>query len=146
MIKRKQFGIKRTKKRRKSGEITKLKAKLWQLCREIQIKKYGNSCYSCLVDGLSGSGLHLGHFITSSTCSTELRYDLSNLRPQCYRCNIHLSGNWVVFERELIAEGVDVEALKARNAATKGTVYPLSWFASKIEEYKNLLATQTPIE
>ncbi len=140
MIKR-RLGLKR--KRRKKGDLTKLKDQLWQLCRQITKAKYGNTCFTC--KKVIEKGIHLGHFITSSTCSVEMRYELQNLRLQCYHDNINLSGNWVVFERELIAEGVDVEALKARNAATKGMVYPLSWFASKIEEYEKL-ATQTPIE
>jgi hypothetical protein len=125
------------KKRRKKGDITKLKEKLWQLCREIQKKKYGTICFTC--KKFIEKGIHLGHFITSSTCSVELRYDLNNLRPQCYHCNINLSGNWVAFEAALKEEGIDIEQLKVRNTATKGKPYPVEWFASQIETYKQLI-------
>lgn len=142
MIKRKTFGIKRTKKRRKKGEITKLKEKLWQLCRQITFARYGNDCYTCdKWKNLSGSSRHCGHFITSALCSVEVRYDLRNLRTQCYHCNINLAGNWVIFESKLRAAHGDayVDDLKALNLATKGIQYPASWFESKIKEYESLL-------
>lgn len=125
------------KKRRKKGAISKLKEELWQLCREIQKNKYGTTCFTC--KKFIEKGIHLGHFITSSTCSVELRYDLNNLRPQCYHCNINLSGNWVKFEEELLKEGTDIGELKRRNGETKGLVYDVTWFQNKIEEYTALL-------
>src|SRR5437588_614638 len=92
-----------TKRPAKSRKDTvgKLKIKLWQLCRAIIFKRYGNDCYPCGAVALIGGNLHLGHFIPSSVCSAELRYDLDNLRPSCYRCNIHLSGNWPAYEAHL---------------------------------------------
>lgn len=51
-----------------------------------------------------GSGLHAGHFIPSSTCGIRLRYDLRNIRPQCFFCNIHLGGNGSEFYRKLVQE------------------------------------------
>lgn len=126
-------------RKRKKPTITLLKKKLWKLTREIIIKRYGNNCYTCPNSDLSGSGLHCGHFISSSVCSVEMRYDLGNLRPQCYACNIHRSGNWPAFERHLIADGIDVEALKQRNEDTKGLSYRIDWFEAKIQEYTTLL-------
>ena len=138
-IRRKRGTIGR--KRRKSGEITKLKKKLWQLCRDIQIQKYGRTCFTCGRHDLHGGNCQLGHFITSSTCSTEVRFDLKNLRPQCYHCNINLSGNWIAYECALLLEGIDIAELKTRNAETKGKVYGVPWFEEKITQY-TLLATQ----
>lgn len=135
------------RRRRKKGELTKLKDKLWDLCRQITRKKYGNICYTCGKGPLTGSSYQTGHFITSSNCSIELRYDLKNLAIQCYNCNINKSGNWVVFEKLLTdLHGPEfVAELKSRNLATKGKVYPLEWFISRIEEYKSLLETpKTP--
>lgn len=83
----------------------KLKAKLWELCKKIIRLKYGNTCYTCNKNGLMGGSWHTGHFIPSSTCGAYLRYDLRNLRPQCYYCNINLGGNGSAFYRRL----VDVE-------------------------------------
>lgn len=131
-------GTVRLKKVRKDT-VGKLKIRLWQLCREIIFKQHGNTCYPCGALDLVGSNLHLGHFIPSSTCSAELRYSLDNLRPSCYRCNIHLSGNWVAYEAHLRRDGIDVEALKRRNEQTKGGKYDILFYQRKIEEYKQLL-------
>ena len=131
---------KRAKKPHKTVTLKKLKAKLWQLCREIQIKRYGSDCYTCPSKSLEGSNRHLGHFISSSICSTELRYSLDNLRIQCYACNIHKSGNWLAYERHLIADGIDVQELKDRNEKTKGGMYREDFYIQKIAEYTSILA------
>ena len=122
-------------KKRKPKKPTKI---LWELCREITRARYGNTCYSCGAKGLAGGNWQTGHFIPSSICSTELRYDLSNLRPQCYHCNINLSGNWPAFEARLIAEHGQgyVDELKRRNLETKGLKYGTPWVMAKIEEYR----------
>lgn len=140
----KQFGIrpKTGRKRRKKGEITKLKDKLWALCRQIQIQKYGNKCFTCGRGNLVGSNLQLGHGITSALCSVAIRFDLRHLRIQDYYCNINLSGNWPSFRRNLIAEGIDVDALLEENEATKGLIYTKEWFEAKITEYTKLLQEQ----
>lgn len=129
------------KKRRKKGELTKLKDQLWQLCREIQIKKYGRVCYTCGKTVEKSKGLHLGHYITSSLCSVPLRYDLRNLRPQCYHCNINLSGNWPAYKEAIEKEcGPDItETLLAFNRATKGKVYNPYWFQECIADYQKFL-------
>lgn len=74
-----------------------LKKKLWELCKQIIRELYGNTCFTCNKVGLVGSDWHTGHFIPSSTCGAYLRYDLRNLRPQCYHCNINLGGNGAIF-------------------------------------------------
>lgn len=73
-------------------------------------------------------------------------YDLKNLRPQCYNCNINKSGNWTEFERHLIQEeGAEyVQELKDRNRATKGKKYGIFYLKEKIEEYTALLASPKP--
>lgn len=125
--------------KRKVQSISKLKKKLWILCKEITRKKYGNTCFTCGKLGLSGSSWHTGHFIAKSTCSTELAYDLANLKIQCYNCNINKSGNWIAFEEKL---GPEIAAnLKERNKMTKGQPYHPDWFNRKIEEYKAILLT-----
>lgn len=139
-IKRKPSkGIKRRvrSKRRKKGELTKLKEKLWMLCRQLTKKKYGNSCYTCGRLVPNGKGIHTAHYITSSLCSTALRFDLRNLRPGCYHCNINLSGNWPAYQKAIEKEIPGITGiLLAENEATKGITYPLSWFQAKILEYE----------
>ena len=123
-------------KRRKN--ITKLKKELWDLCKALTRKNHGYFCFTC---GNPVQYPHTGHFIPSSICSTELRYDLKNLRPQCFSCNIHKSGNWVAFEAkfdQLYGKSY-VRELKKRNEKTKGRKYDILWVEAKIEEYKQLL-------
>lgn len=68
-----------------------------------------------------------------------MRYDLDNLRPGCYRCNIHLSGNWPAYEAHLIRDGIDPNELKRRNQETIGGQYGSLWYQNKIAEYTALL-------
>jgi len=123
----------------KKVKTTLLKKKLWELCKQIIRKRHGNVCYTCGAAGLEGSNWHTGHFITKSVCSAELAYALENLRPQCYACNIHRSGNWPAFEAHLIRDKVDTEALKKRNQETKGMLADNFWYVNKIAEYQVLL-------
>lgn len=124
----------------RKDSVTKLKKRLWQLCREIIFKKHGTNCYCCGSVGLVGSNLHLGHYIPSSICSAEMRYSLDNLRPSCYRCNIHLSGNWVAYEAHLKADGIDPEALKQLNRDTIGVKADSTYYQSKIDAYTSILS------
>lgn len=134
-----QISGKKTPSRRKPT-ISKLKKKLWELCRDITRLKHGYNCYTC---GSHSDAPHTGHFIPSSICSVSLRYDLNNLRPQCYRCNIHLSGNWVAFENRLLSQFGElyVKALKRENEETKGRQYDSLWYENKIQEYEALLSS-----
>lgn len=133
--------MRKTPIRRKSkSSLAKTKLKLWELCKQIVRKKYGYNCYTCSSHTESP---HTGHFISSSVCSTELRYSLDNLRPQCYRCNIHLSGNWIAYEDRLAKENSKewVDELKKKNQQTKGLKYDEIWYQKKIEEYQKILET-----
>lgn len=127
---------KRVKKPHKRSSLRKLKDQLWELCKQLTRKRHGLVCYTCKK---RCDIPHTGHFISSSVCSTEMRYSLENLRPQCYRCNINLSGNWIAYERFLIADGVNVQELKDRNEKTKGLMYREDWYENKIAEYKSML-------
>lgn len=115
-----------------------LKNKLWAECKRIIRARHGNTCYTCGKSGLDGSGWQTGHFIPSSVCSVEMRYSLDNLRPQCYHCNINLSGNWIAYEEHLQKDGIDTKTLKQTNEQTKNRQYDLLWYLNKIEEYKQL--------
>lgn len=70
-----------------------------------------------------------------------MRYDYEfNLRPECYRCNIHLSGNWVAFREHLtqdFGEKKVEEIIKRKNEITKADRF---WYEEKIREYTEVLA------
>jgi hypothetical protein len=40
--------------------------------------------------------------LPKGSCGSFLKYDLRNLRPQCYNCNINLGGNGAVFMQKMI--------------------------------------------
>ena len=137
----KRTGFKRkpaTKKRRVKSPLQKAKIALWEHCKRITRAKYGNVCYTCGKTDLAGSGWHTGHYISSSICSAFMRYNLDNLRPQCYNCNINKSGNWLAYERHLNEDGIDTDELKQLNEDTKNQQYDILFYQDKIEEYSKL--------
>ncbi len=88
---------------------SQLKKILWEHCKRITRARYadGNGnwhCYTCgrLIDDPSKA--HTGHFIPSSTCGAFLRYDLRNLRVQCYACNINGGGQGALFYKNLVRD------------------------------------------
>lgn len=121
--------IKRSKKAKKpkKASLTKLKEKLWELCKQIARQRAKTAsgdifCYTCGKRLDNPSDQHTAHFIASSICGAGLRFDLQNLRVCCYVCNVHMSGNWPAYLERMIAEvgqeKVD-ELLKRRNETTK---------------------------
>jgi hypothetical protein len=108
-------------KRVKKPNQKTLKKDIWTLCKEIIRKEYGNTCYTCDQKELKGSNWHTGHFIPKSVCKGLFKYDLRNLRPQCYRCNIHLGGFGAEFSR--------------RMAKIEGRAFMHALFLEQIKEY-----------
>lgn len=100
--------MKRTPIRGKSkSETRKIQDLLWQECRRIIKNRYAMDgkmfCFTCGKE-MSGSNSQTGHFIPNRVGGALLRYNLDNLRPQCYYCNINLGGNGSVFYKNLLAE------------------------------------------
>lgn len=93
----------------KKPTITQVQKKLWIQCKRIvrDIYKRGDGtfdCYTCDQKNLVGSNCQTGHFIAKSVCGAYLKYDLRNLRIQCFRCNCNLSGNGAIFYRNLVRD------------------------------------------
>lgn len=128
-------------KKVKKPTITKLKKKLWELCKQLTRLIHGNVCYTCNYAPLEGSNWHTGHFIPDSTSSVEVRYHLDNLRPQCRNCNFWKSGDWPKYEAHLIKDNGEeyVKRLKELNRTTTGLSYREDWYEAKIAEYTALL-------
>lgn len=96
-------------KKPKKLTITKLQNKLWEECKRIVRAEYVKSngtwdCFTCgrLID--EPAKAQTGHFIPSSTCGAFLRYDLRNLRIQCYNCNINGGGQGAMYYAALVTE------------------------------------------
>lgn len=95
--------MQKVKSTRKKKSLTKkVQEELWVECKRIIRGYYGNTCYTCDAFPLEKSNWQTGHFIPSSVGGAILRYELMNLRPQCFRCNIDLSGNGSIFYRNMV--------------------------------------------
>lgn len=118
--------------------LRKQQDRLWKLCKQITLNKYGNTCYTCSRTNLEGSNCQLGHFIPSGACGAFLRYDLRNLRIQCYHCNINLGGFGAEYYKRMVAE-VGQKAVnklfKDKNNSVKATDH----YAKLIKEYELLI-------
>lgn len=94
-------------KRKSKSEIRKIQDKLWQECRRIVKARYIRNakyyCFTCSKE-IEGAGCQLGHFIPNASGGALLRYNLDNLRLQCYYCNINLGGNGAEFYRRMVLE------------------------------------------
>ena len=124
-------------KRKSKSDTRKVQDKLWEQCKRIIRAKYGNTCYTCGKTGLEGSSWQTGHFIPSSVGGALLRYNLSNLRIQCYYCNINLGGNGASFYRNMVeCEGQEYvdELFALKNQTTKASDH----YIQLLEEYSHL--------
>lgn len=127
-------------KRKSKSETRKVQDALWQECRRITLERYEKNgkhyCFTCDKE-VSGSNRQLGHFIANSVGGALLRYNLDNLRIQCYYDNINLGGNGAIFYKRLIEEKGQkhIDKLFAlKNETTKA----LDHYKTLLEEYKNL--------
>lgn len=135
----------KTVKKSKPIPVSRLKNKLWELCKQITRKTYANpdgswNCFTCGQRLDEPYKAQTGHFIPSSTCGAYLRYNLRNLRIQCYFCNINCGGNGAVFYERLVQEKgqkyVD-ELMRDKNKITKADVI---FYLNLIEQYEKELA------
>lgn len=128
----------------KPPNVKKLKLKLWELCKQITRKTYlvegGWDCFTCGKHIDEPAKAQTGHFIPSASGGAFLRYDLRNLRIQCYHCNINLGGNGSFFYKNLVEEkGQDYvdQIFKDKQISIKADWV---WFEAKIKEYEEILA------
>lgn len=132
--------IQRVKKRRKKGEIAKLKEQLEALQKQVVIKLYGTLCYTHMPSPADTKTKQLGHMPwarveLSQTCIYDYRFT----RIQCGQCNGFGQGMSMTAKRRMEEEGIDLEEMWALNLATKGKVHPKQFYVDKIQEYSLLL-------
>jgi len=125
--------------RKKKSEIKKIQEELWQECRRIIKLRYPKPHYCFTCDKpIEKSNCQLGHFIPRSVGGALLKYNLDNLRLQCYFCNINLGGNGSEFYRKLVLEKgqehVD-KLFKLKQQTTKASDH----FIKLLEEYKKIV-------
>lgn len=87
--------------------------------RYVRLRDAGKPCISC---GRHHAGQwHAGHF-RSVGSAPELRFDLRNLHAQCAPCNVHLSGNLILYRAGLL-DRIGHDAV----AALEGPHEPRKW-------------------
>lgn len=127
-------------KRKSKSDIKKLQDELWQECRRIQIEKYKRNeksyCFTCDKE-VESSNRQLGHFIPNSVGGALLRYNLDNLRIQCYYCNINLGGNGSEFYPRLVKEKGQ-EFVDKLFQLKHQTTNAHNHYRELLEKYKNL--------
>jgi len=78
------------------SKLTPLKNKLWKLTSEYIRRRDADfeGMVLCCTCGIRKhwKELQAGHFIPQAQ-GNATRWDLTNIHPQCYRCNINLGGN-----------------------------------------------------
>ena len=128
--------LKRSPLRKKGkSNISKLKRELWQLFSLYIRQRDKFTCVTCGKKG-EGSGIHAGHYITKSVGGLALYFHEDNVFAQCYRCNIHLSGNWTAYREFILrkfGEEKEKELLALKNQITKWTEQD---YLGKIAFYK----------
>ena len=131
----------------KKRTITKLKKDLWGLVSQFVRLSYANEegyvqCYTCPAvkfwvakpkEGIPG--MQAGHCFTQGGHKATV-FDLDNIRPQCFQCNINNSGEGAVFrgnlERENGKEWMDDLERRAKQSY-RGDPF---WLEEQIEIYK----------
>ena len=104
--------LKRKKKIRKTarkGTLSYAKKKCWEafaLMKKLEYSEDGVNvrCYTCNAKlEIGTSNCQLGHCLPKGGYGA-LYFHENNVRPQCYRCNIHKAGDTAVFIMNLIEE------------------------------------------
>jgi len=129
---------------KKEKTLSTLKKDIWKwfsLYIKMKHSKDGLfcNCYTCGQRiAIGTSNCQAGHYYTKKGYPA-LYFDENNVRPQCYHCNINLSGNTVIFgenlEKEIGSEKME-DLKKRRHESIKLTRYD---YTVLIEQYKTKL-------
>lgn len=127
--------------KRKKKTISQLKKELWKwfALAMKRARSEDGSYVDCFTCGkpleIGTSNCHLGHWLPKGGYSGHY-FNEHNVRPQCYHCNISLSGNTAVFEynlRQELGDELVNEIFETRHQSGKRD---RQWYEEKIEHYK----------
>ena len=124
-------------KRKSKSEIVKIQDKIWELCKQITRKRYGNSCYTCGATGLSGWNWQTGHMWAKASVGAYLKYDLRILRPQCSTCNQYRGGMGADFYRRMLQE-IGPEKMEQLEKDRQVTVRAYDHYTKTLKEYEEI--------
>ena len=127
-----------TKPIKRSKVVKELDAIFSQYIRLKYANEYGEvECYTC-GSKMNWKEAQNGHFYSRARYTT--RWDEANCRVQDYRCNVALSGNYIVYTRNMLAE-IGEEALdELENRSKSVEKMPTSLLLEKIDYYKTEVA------
>lgn len=132
---------------KKQKTVGQLKKELWKIFSKLIKLRYSEDgehcpCFTCgRVMKIGDSSTHAGHWMPKGGYS-YLYFHECNVRPQCYHCNINLSGNSEVFRRNLeieVGTAVIEEMFENRHKIEKRG---RQWYLDQIEYYKDELKLQ----
>lgn len=127
------------KLRKKSKEpISRIQRKIWDLCKQIIRKRYGNTCYTCGQERLISHNWHTGHLWPKASLGAYLKYDLRVLRPQCYNCNINLGGNGARYYEKMLRE-IGKEEMEKLQKDRQFMVKAYDFYLELLEKYKKII-------
>lgn len=122
-------------KKKSKQKISLIQRKLWQECKRIIRKRFGNSCYTCGAKDLIGSNWHTGHLWAKASLGAFLKYDLRILRPQCYDCNINKGGMGADFYLKMCKENGE-EFMQKLQRDRQVTVKAYEFYIALLDIYK----------
>lgn len=125
-----------TLKKKSKQSISLIQRKIWEHCKRIIRKRYGNTCYTCTAKGLTGSNWHTGHLFSKASLGAFMKYDLRVLRPQCYNCNINRGGAGADFYLKMWQEEGE-EYMNQLQKDRQVSVKAIDHYIKILEEYKN---------
>ena len=127
-----------TKPVKRSKVVRDLDAIFSQYIRLKYANEYGEvECYTC-GNKMNWKEAQNGHFYSRARYTT--RWDEANCRVQDYRCNVALSGNYIVYTRNMLAE-IGAETLDQIEHRSKSIEkIPTSLLIEKITYYKTEVA------
>lgn len=96
--------IAQVKSKAKKVSVASLKEKLWLECKRITRKRFPNICYTCGATGLEKHNWQTGHGKAKGALPLRFKFDIRNLRPQCYHCNHEGNGMTDIFIAKLEQE------------------------------------------
>jgi len=146
---RKRVSKAKGKKTRKTKTPrAKANTDIWTECKRIT-RATGNTCYTCGAGNLEGSNWHCGHGKPKGALPLLYKYDIRNLKNQCYSCNIHYGGMTDVFIAKLEQEEEGLAFLeeacektdgvwRIKQQSTMGGKDGTEFLLKTIEEYKLL--------
>lgn len=142
---RKEKTKEKAKEKRENNHTT-LQNKIWVECRRIIRKKYQTEdglayCYTCYKPLPNAKDQQTGHMIPKAVCPPHMKYNLHNLRIQCYGCNINHGGMGAVFIENMRKIEGHKYVNNIKDQCFKAIYYKkvdAEYYKKLLEKYKNM--------